>query len=170
MESRTGHASLPRDPETQRNSSYFLPKQGAWACDRLEASKPYKWRWTAGHLRGWPPGERSAPAGRRAGRGRGGHPAYPDALGPAQVVGRQGALRGQRTLLVLGLQVQLVRFRLVLQGRLGFRRQRRDCERGLLRLVQAVQSCRFSLIELLLGGKVQQVLKSQSPAIISLPR
>lgn len=48
------------------------------------------------------------------GEGGAGHPAYPDALGTAHVVGRQGALGGQHALLMLGLQVQFMRVRLLL--------------------------------------------------------
>lgn len=104
------------------------------------------------------------------GEGGAGHPAYPDALGTAHVISRQGALGGQHTLLMLGLQVQLMCVRLLLQRRWGFRGQLREREGGLLWLVQPVRSRSFSLIELLLGGKMQQVLKSQEPGVISLPR
>ena len=41
----------------------------------------------------------------RVGEGGAGHPAYPDALGTAHVVGRQGALGGQHALLMMALQV-----------------------------------------------------------------
>ena len=106
----------------------------------------------------------------RGGGGEGGtgHPAYPDALGTAHVVGRQGALSGQHALLTLRLQVQLLR--VGLQRRWGLGGQLREREGGLLRLVQPVGSRGLSLIELLLGGKMQQVLKSQEPGVMSLPR
>ena len=128
--------------------------------------------WTARRLQSRPACRRVGAHAVGAGGGEGGtgHRAYPDALGTAHVVGRQGALSGQHTLLMLRLQVQLLRVRLLLQRRWGLRGQLREREGGLLWLVQPVRSRGFSLIELLLGGKMQQVLKSQEPGVISLPR
>lgn len=88
-------------------------------------------------------------------------PTYSDAFGPAHVIGGQGALGGQHALLVLGLQVQAVRFRLLLQGRRGLLWQLRDGQSGRFWLIQPIQSSWLSLIKLFLGGEMQQVLKLQ---------
>ena len=81
-------------------------------------------------------------------------PTYSDAFGPAHVIGCEGARGRQHALLVLGLQVQAVSFRLLLQRRRGFLRQLRDRESGLFWLIQPIQSGWFSLIKLFLGGNM----------------
>lgn len=77
-----------------------------------------------------------------------------DAFGPAHIICGQSALGGYHTLFMLWLQVQGVSFRFMLQRRLGFLWQLRDWDSGLFWLIQPIQSCWFSLIKLLLCGKM----------------
>lgn len=77
-----------------------------------------------------------------------------DALGSAHVVGCQRALGGHHALFMLRLQMQGVSFWFMFQGRLGFLWQLRDWDSGLFWLIQPIQSGWFSLIKLLLCGKM----------------
>lgn len=77
-----------------------------------------------------------------------------NAFGSAHVVSSQSALGRRHTLLVLRLQVQGVGFWFMVQGSRGFRRRLRQWDRGLSWLVQPIGSSWFSLIKLLLCGKM----------------